>query len=126
MHRGDPGDPDRLQGELRMPPQWAQRDWSRSKRKDFPIIPHLTPDPSSLERMCLLLSLGDAGINGIADQSISTAQAWARVIINHWIRMSEFSIKDKTSFRRNMSPLSAMFPLKLIGLIFKKSLLKIG
>lgn len=76
-----------------MPPQRAQRDCSRSKRKDSAIISHLPPDPSPLQRMWLSLSLGDAGINGIADQSISTAQAWARVlqvIINQWIRMSKF------------------------------------
>lgn len=71
----------------------GHRETGTGVGKDFAIIPYLPPDPSSLEGMCLSLSLGAAGINGIADQSISTAQAWARVlqvIINQWIRMSWF------------------------------------
>lgn len=81
VHRGDPLDPDRLCQcpsatgweccEGRESSGWAQRDWSRGAKR-FAIIPHLPPDPWSLEGMCLSLSLGDAGINGIADQSIST------------------------------------------------------
>lgn len=97
--------------------QHRHRETRAGAGKGFAIIPHPPPDPLSLEGMCLAVA-GRCRINGIADQSICTAQARAmelQVIINQWIRISKFWIKDKAWFRSSISPHSAVFHLKLIG-----------